>query len=71
MSSSPLECKAHEGQACNLVDRFQQFKPYACPWCEIDRLNRLVDMLTRACERYDNEQAATHASADHSNEVQS
>jgi hypothetical protein len=32
------ESCAHEHQMANLVDRFERWKGYECPYCEIERL---------------------------------
>ena len=32
------ECQSHSSAVTNLVDCFERFKPYTCPWCEIERL---------------------------------
>lgn len=42
-----LEQCSHRGDVLELVDRFQQWKGYECPYCEIDRLKAKLTEVAR------------------------
>ncbi len=42
MSESHMTDCDHKDQVAHLVDRFEQWKGYECPYCEIDRLRSTI-----------------------------
>src|SRR5690348_3962151 len=45
MSESHMTDCGHKDQVAHLVDRFEQWKGYECPYCEIDRLRAALREL--------------------------